>query len=136
MTPPLVIHDESGTTPPLVLQQSEPPKPDTAWNGAQPVETSKPAPTPSRTGPNHVPSYILWAVAGACVVGGTIWGVKVLNDNNNLSISTNTVQTEEHIADAIWGGALVAGATGTVLFFLAKPSPTGSGGEIGLTGRF
>ncbi|MBS2027602.1 MAG: hypothetical protein JST54_06850 [Deltaproteobacteria bacterium] len=103
---------------------------------------------PSSSG--RVPAYVTFGVAGALAVGAAGTGTWVLSQSRSLqgcagasiascanagNASAVSLRTKARVADVLWIGAAAAAATGGVLFYLA-PAGDGSGGEIGISGRF
>jgi len=78
----------------------------------------------------HTASFVAWGVGAAFAAGATIVGVIALTQNH-----TAPGHTKAKIADGLWGATAVAAITGGVLWF-AAPGDAGSGGEVGVAGRF
>lgn len=143
----------SATTAP-----AEPPAPVII---AVPQPEARPAPAPPAPAPapaaalvapapaGHTAAYVALGIGGGLAAAGAIAGMVALSKNGSLGCGSSAspctsatdvnAATSAHrtaiIADALLGGAVVAGATGAVLFF-AAPTPSGSGGEVGVAGRF
>lgn len=135
-----------------------PPSPAAGTPGVTPgatqlAQNEKPAPTEQAVstpapGPSHTPALVAFGVGGALAVGAAAFGIAAVSQNGKLSCGSATnpctgtdadTATSAHdkarIADLLWLGAAVAGGTGAVLWFVA-PSSSGSGGEVGIAGRF
>lgn len=101
----------------------------------------------SAPGTSHTGAYVGWGIAAALAVGA---GVMTAVTNSTYQSAVTDYSKPGAVVGssdagkklgwmrpltmALWGGAIVAAGTGTVLFFTAGPS--GSGGEIAVGGSF
>jgi hypothetical protein len=112
--------------------------------------------TKADAGPSRVPAYVMWGAGGALAVGGLVFGLKALSlaktigaGNNGLGQCSNSKDTATYgadcgqwntdadLADAFWAGAALGAVGGTAYFVLAPTfGASGSGGEVGIGGRF
>ena len=147
--------------PPVVIREND--KPDTKKPDVTPSATQLASNTSSNSKPvsdvglvapppekNHTPAFIAWGVGGALAAGAAIVGFSALGQSNQLKCghsgqpvctgsdfdAANSAHSKAQIADLLWLGTVVAGGTGTVLWFVAPGSPDGAGGEVGVTGHF
>jgi hypothetical protein len=98
---------------------------------------------------SHAPSWVAWGIGGALAAGGAIAGVLALQSANAITArghscpsaspddaSCGTWQAQATAADILFGGAVVAGGVGAVLWFTAGPGPTAGSAQATVAGRF
>jgi tetratricopeptide (TPR) repeat protein len=97
-----------------------------------PVPVATPV-EPTERGPNRVPAYIAWGVAGAAVAVGVAYGWVAMNQKSDLDKACpahrcppaerdrlDTAKTNGVISTVAFGVGLGAAITGGLLFFLAE----------------
>jgi hypothetical protein len=117
-----------------------------------PAQTTTTVPAPvleAQPPPSHTPALVALGIGGGLAAAGAIVGAVALSKNGKLGCGSadqpcstpeqvsaaSSAHTTAIIADVLFGGAVAAGVTGGVLWF-AAPTPGGSGGEVGVAGRF
>lgn len=101
---------------------------------------------------SHTGAYVAYGIAGALAVGAAIMTLVTRGTYQSAvgefstpgsgprptvgspGDSGSKLKWMGPLTDSLWAGAVVAAGTGTVLFFTARPN--GSGGELGVGGRF
>lgn len=91
---------------------------------------------------SRVPAWVALGTGAALGIGAGLLALKnrsdylALEEDPSDADLRESLPTTNLIADVLAAGALVGLGTGAVLFFVASPTPEGSGGEIGVIGRF
>jgi hypothetical protein len=141
-----------GTAVPVSLSLQAEPAPSAAPSlGATPTPTPTAGDlqtiTPAATA-SHTSALIAWGVGGALGVAAIVTTIATAIAYNSLTPSQITAPratlssaeqselTMARVSDGLWAATIVAGGVGGALWFTAGPTTSGSGGEVGVGGRF